>query len=49
MSLKCLAVDSDLDIAGSYVKEWAGRGVKMIRVDDMTEAIRELRLKSIVC
>ena len=42
MSLKCLAVDSDLDIAGFYIKEWAERGIIMDRVDTMTEAIVKL-------
>ena len=42
MSLRCLAVDSNLDIANSYVKEWAERGVRMDRVDTMPEGIKKL-------
>ena len=42
MDLKCLAVDSNLDIASVYVQEWALRGIKMERVDTMTEAIQKL-------
>ena len=42
MGLKCLAVDCNLDIAGSFIKEWAKRGVTMERVDTMTEAIVKL-------
>lgn len=42
MSLKCLAVDSNLNIAISYIKEWAERSITMERVDTMTEAIQKL-------
>jgi len=37
-----LAVDSDLDIASTFVKEWAERNIKMERVDTMPEAIQKL-------
>ena len=42
MNLKCLAVDSDLNVANPHVTEWASRGVSMDRVDNMTDAIKEL-------
>ena len=41
--MKCLAVDSDFDIASSYVKEWAKRGIKMDCANDMSEAIYKLQ------
>ena len=44
MNVKCLAVDSDFDIANSYVLEWERRCVSMECVDDMTEGIQKLLL-----
>ena len=41
--MKCLAVDSDFDIASSYVKEWAKRNVVMDCANDMSEAISKLQ------
>jgi len=37
-----LAIDSNLDIASTYVKEWAERNITMERVDTMPEAIQKL-------
>ena len=42
MSLRCLAVDSDLKRAGPYFKEWAKYNIIMDRVDGMAEAIIKL-------
>ena len=42
INLKCLAVDSDRNIADAHVSEWAERGVRMERADNMTEAIQML-------
>ena len=42
MRLRCLAVDSNLNIATSYVTEWVRRGIVMDRVDNMSEAIWKL-------
>ena len=42
MSLRCLAVDSDLDRAGPYFEEWAKYNIIMDRVDCMAEGIMKL-------
>ena len=42
MSLRCLAVDSDLDRAGPYFKVWAKYNIIMDRVDGMAEGIMKL-------
>ena len=43
MTLKCLAVDSDCNIASTYVIEWKKRGISMDCADNMTEAIHMLQ------
>jgi len=43
MTIKCLAVDSDFDIASCYVMEWANRGVSMDCAGNMTDAIQKLQ------
>ena len=48
MVLKCLAVDSNLDIAGSYAQAWAEHGVDMERVGTMTDAIQKLMLNDYI-
>jgi len=48
MIIKCLAVDSDLDIDGQYVAEWATRGIRMERADDMVEAMKKLQINEYV-
>lgn len=48
MSIKCLAVDSDFDVASTYVTEWANHGVKMDCAVNMTEAIQMLQLNEYI-
>ena len=45
MSVKYLAVDSDVQLAESEAVAWATRGISMDRVDSMTEAIQKLLTK----
>jgi len=42
MSLKYLAVDSDIELAESEAVGWAKRGIVMNRVDNMTDGIKML-------
>ena len=42
MSIRYLAIDSDIELANSEAVAWAKHGIEMDRVDNMVEAIQRL-------